>query len=153
VESSLSVNGARVWLTFVSTGTEDLFPGQESLDQVSPRSKVPGRRHMPRVALATQMPLNRMSIRFHVRKRLTTWSPLTESNRRPSPYHETSAHERQMGSRERHLPLNLPLTLILALEVGHVETDHRTSVPDTRLLLHYPYQCRQLYESSSALVG
>ena len=25
--------------------------------------------------------------RFHVRKTLTTWSPLTESNRRPSPYH------------------------------------------------------------------
>ena len=25
--------------------------------------------------------------RFHIRKTLTTWSPLTESNRRPSPYH------------------------------------------------------------------
>jgi hypothetical protein len=34
-------------------------------------------------------------------KKSLSWSPLTESNRRPSPY-------------QRHLPLNLPLTLILS---------------------------------------
>ena len=41
--------------------------------------------------LAWRLPLKCHSpeggTRFHIRKVLTTWSPLTESNRRPSPYH------------------------------------------------------------------
>ena len=42
--------------------------------------------------LARHLPLKCHSIeggtQFHIRKTLITWSPLTESNRRPSPYHE-----------------------------------------------------------------
>ena len=41
--------------------------------------------------LVRHLPLKYHSIdggtRFHIRKLLMTWSPLTESNRRPSPYH------------------------------------------------------------------
>ena len=51
--------------------------------------------------IARHLPLKCHSIeggtRFHIRKKLITWSPLTESNRRPSPYH---AHFRGFTARQ-----------------------------------------------------
>ena len=58
VESSLSVNGARVWLTFASTGTEDLFPDRSRCTW-PPQSKIPSHQHLPGMTFATQMPLAR----------------------------------------------------------------------------------------------
>jgi hypothetical protein len=75
--------------------------------------------------------------RLQVRKTLLNWSPLTESNRRPSPYHgslcsyaapgrsldlrehehNADTHKHRTSPHQRHLPLNLPLTLIL--QVNH----------------------------------
>jgi hypothetical protein len=54
----------------------------------------PANRLVTSTRLARCLPLKCHSpeggTRFHVRKKLTTWSPLTESNRRPSPYHPHS---------------------------------------------------------------
>jgi hypothetical protein len=51
------------------------------------------------------------STRFHIRKAFTTWSPLTESNRRPSPYHP---HFPGFTAREA-LPAGPPASADLAL--------------------------------------
>jgi hypothetical protein len=52
-----------------------------------PCSKLPGHE----LCMAGHLTLKCHSIeggtQFHIRKSSTTWSPLTESNRRPSPYH------------------------------------------------------------------
>jgi hypothetical protein len=52
-----------------------------------PRSKLPGHKHLPAECLTLKCHSIEGGARFHIRKTLTTWSPLTESNRRPSPYH------------------------------------------------------------------
>src|ERR1039458_3630221 len=52
--------------------------------------------------------------RFHIRKNSTTWSPLTESNRRPSPYHGSlcsyAAPGRSLDLREHEHTLALTST-------------------------------------------
>ena len=107
-------------------------PRQESLDQTSPAAKS----HATSTCLQWRLPLKCHSAeegtRFCVRKVAISRSPLTESNRRPSPYHVPPAGSviagRTLDQREHEhrpaptsprmalastMPLNLPLSLIL----------------------------------------
>jgi hypothetical protein len=79
------------------------FPGP-ALEAAEPGAarRIPGGRHRPRLQVstyrcgresqnATKLPLNlppeQGGLRFCVRNKPLSWSPLMESNRRPSPYH------------------------------------------------------------------
>ena len=64
-----------------------LFPRRESLYRAYRAAKS----QVTSTCLVRHLPLKCHSIeggtRFHIRKASMSWSPLTESNRRPSPYH------------------------------------------------------------------
>ncbi len=78
-----------------ATGTSHAFaePNPEPVPQTG--TAVPGlpwvNSQVASTCLVRHLPLKCHSIeggtRFHIRKMFMTWSPLTESNRRPSPYH------------------------------------------------------------------
>ncbi len=98
----------------------------------SPR-KMPGPTHLLHSVCHSNATHRKVRYPVYIRKLLITWSPLTESNRRPSPYHRwlfdsvTAGRTPDQAEREHRpasagprqalastiLPLNLPLTLIL----------------------------------------
>jgi hypothetical protein len=75
------VQGQDCWGT---RGSETLTGRADAGSPTSPSTMTSPARH-PRGA--TGASFRRRTHRLHVRKMLLTWSPLTESNRRPSPYH------------------------------------------------------------------
>jgi hypothetical protein len=87
--SSLYVAKSAGWLSPAPESDRDLFPAAETL-------YVPHRpvkclvRCTFSIACATQMAPARGEVSSSLfKKSLITWSPLTESNRRPSPYHRS----------------------------------------------------------------
>ena len=66
-------------------------PGPVPQTRVAPRGRHSANRLVTSTRPVKRLPLKCHSpeggTRFHVRKTFLTWSPLTESNRRPSPYH------------------------------------------------------------------
>jgi len=89
----MSPPGMLCWMVII----QDLFPRWESLY----RAYRAANSQVTNSCMAGHLTLKCHSTeggtRFHIRKSSTTWSPLTESNRRPSPYH---AHFRGFTARQ-----------------------------------------------------
>ena len=95
--------------------------------------ELPGHEYLPCACLARHLPLKCHSIeggtRFHIRKAFMTWSPLTcpltESNRRPSPYHLKSSRFSARQGLPRRPPASADPDLVPACGIcGH--SGHRT---------------------------
>jgi hypothetical protein len=89
-----------------------LEPGIQSSEPLPLTSSPERKRSAVRASLSGEMPGSRFlasdgvplkchsceeGMRFYIRKSAATWSPLTESNRRPSPYHGSPAGSATAG--------------------------------------------------------